>query len=801
MKKKKGYRLYLPIKYEKPSKIDIPDVITKVINDSGYVIEDYIGNIAVKKDDPKRKIKIGKLLTKHEAARKAFENDPVRTSHRNEYIAVISAHPYDIVGMSTGRHWDNTSCMRLPLSKKDTGGVYHHKVKADVAEGTLVAYAIKPNDKNINSPSARVLIKPFLSVDDHRQVLFRVETRVYGENVPGFLTTINKWLKDVNKKVMSGVFVLPKSLYDDSFGLTFQDDATIYGRKAYKYVSDIKFSNLSDEDKEEHIINLTGGQLSPSSVIRTRFLDHLNDVTSHDRTEMLKTVAGLLNEDRLDWRKVASAFAEDIKNVDRIGTPKVVFLTKDVLDLMPNVDVEFMRRIFLDPNKNTRDIPYAAIDYLQESSKPDAANMKKEFYKKYLEYSPKALRAMNKLFDTTLQDSDFEAYGEGYAKNNILQLIYTRLDSSWFSHIKMLNYDMSLLQGKDETQPKTMNLKNQFNATRRTNALTMDTLFSNAINDMQHGHITYSEEWATSKDPIPKTLFYMVFLFLEVVDKLDKDLKIEIKDIDVWRKHLDGFKTNTTQGLFGFSVLNDAGFDILFTQEFVRRMGKLEDASLAKTFYKAIQGVTADVIAKRDRLFNTMVTMDPRFIYTSVIESSLEKETILSLANILHILDILPKTLNSVSGGDDYIKFIRSVVGIIKDTLILSSKDDDKYESVLRHPNIELLLEDSQSYEEASEFDKDKDIDEDDYEYVDAKDDELPVEYLDNSIDYTEEDDNLQSYQYEDPEYYEDYRKRGELTEDTKKAIDAREVEEEELKLYIEDVEIIQDLINSLEPT
>lgn len=228
----KAYRVYVPIKPGKRPKVVVPKFIDRAISSAGYKVEDYITGIAVDLAG-KRRMKIGKLL-KDEELRNQFANDPQRSAFKNDYVCVISAHPYDVIGMSTGRRWDDTSCMRLNQPGK-RGGAFQSTVRHDVAEGTLVAYVISPNDKNINKPHGRLLIKPFK--DEHDNVLFRVETTVYGTPVPGFVETVQRWLKKINKGAAQGVYKIPENLYDDGVGETFIN---------------IDLSKLTDDEMVQH---------------------------------------------------------------------------------------------------------------------------------------------------------------------------------------------------------------------------------------------------------------------------------------------------------------------------------------------------------------------------------------------------------------------------------------------------------------------------------------------------------------------------------------------------------------------
>lgn len=230
------YRLYLPIHAKRP-RIKVPHAVQRAVDQAGYVISDYIAGLATQKDG-KRVMKIGKLI-KDEHARNVFANDEQRQSHKNEYTCVISCHPYDIIGMSTGRTWDQFSCMRLgagaklnPNSNNGDDGVHSDTLQHDIAQGTLVAYAVKNSDLDIKNPDSRLLIKPYVS--DRFEVLFRVESKLYGNHVTGFRETIAAFLRKVNANVTAGRYHLMKGLYNDGAG----NSAMHMGPTAYADLND-----------------------------------------------------------------------------------------------------------------------------------------------------------------------------------------------------------------------------------------------------------------------------------------------------------------------------------------------------------------------------------------------------------------------------------------------------------------------------------------------------------------------------------------------------------------------------------
>jgi len=237
------YRIYIPLG-EKSKEVKPNSEVESFVKSQGYEIEDYLTGIA-SKDNGKRKIRIGKLLAKEPELKKLFDNNSSRNSSQSEYIVVISRHPYDIAGMTSGRDWEEGSCMNLK------NGIFRHCVPLDIKEGTLVAYLIKNTDKNIESPSARVLIKPFIDLDGSKEVAFGVEKTVYGKPSPEFQQTVVDWADEINKKKkLNGIFQLNDKLYNDSF-------KDRYGNlDPRKFVGDV-----SQEQKDLLIVRRNGSDI------------------------------------------------------------------------------------------------------------------------------------------------------------------------------------------------------------------------------------------------------------------------------------------------------------------------------------------------------------------------------------------------------------------------------------------------------------------------------------------------------------------------------------------------------------
>lgn len=192
---KNGYRVFLPLDEDavsEPSKVQ--RYITDELVDYGYEVTDYRKGLLKNKKN-NQTIKIGKVLTKldRDDLLQMFTTDKAREAVRNEYIVVISRHPYDIAGMSTGRGW--RSCMNLH------DGIHKEFVPMEIKAGSVVAYVTSKTDPDLKNPTGRIMIKPFvnfLDPDNKDNVYFGMEDKVYGTNVRGFRDTVKEWVDWVN---------------------------------------------------------------------------------------------------------------------------------------------------------------------------------------------------------------------------------------------------------------------------------------------------------------------------------------------------------------------------------------------------------------------------------------------------------------------------------------------------------------------------------------------------------------------------------------------------------------------------
>lgn len=155
--------------------------VSKLTFNSVKDFEDYLETGVYTFKSMNRQMRIGKLL---EGIKKVvlptagddlkdlyysvFQQYMTRDSAKGDLVIVLSRHPYDIAGMSTGRGW--TSCMNLFT------GMYKEYVDSSIKAGVLIAYLCSPNDKqvkiskydfrktkkiNIQHPLGRCLVKPY----------------------------------------------------------------------------------------------------------------------------------------------------------------------------------------------------------------------------------------------------------------------------------------------------------------------------------------------------------------------------------------------------------------------------------------------------------------------------------------------------------------------------------------------------------------------------------------------------------------------------------------------------------------
>lgn len=202
------HRIYIPFQ---SIITPIQTQVIKYLSSIGYQVVNYADGIAFDPKNPKQQPKISKILNRFNPSLKPKYDSDREKAKKSEgnYQIVISRHAYDLANMTSDRSWEHASCMEY------RGGSNNRYITCDVKEGTLIAYLINKNDKNIDKPIARVLIKPFINKDNDKDIILWVEEKIYGEQVNGFKESVEIWLKEKQPNI-SGKFELHPELYNDS---------------------------------------------------------------------------------------------------------------------------------------------------------------------------------------------------------------------------------------------------------------------------------------------------------------------------------------------------------------------------------------------------------------------------------------------------------------------------------------------------------------------------------------------------------------------------------------------------------
>ena len=163
--------------------------------------------------------KIGSVLEKHgapDSVMHSFLHDPVRIgSGKTDYDLVISNHPHDVYGMSTGRGW--TSCADMNNPK----GYASQKMKDEINNHTHVAYLVdRGGDYNKNA-IARLAFKHHTAVSakadnypiNHQTLIS--EKRVYGQAPTDFRNVAEHEMGKLFP-VKDDIYMKNPNIYNDS---------------------------------------------------------------------------------------------------------------------------------------------------------------------------------------------------------------------------------------------------------------------------------------------------------------------------------------------------------------------------------------------------------------------------------------------------------------------------------------------------------------------------------------------------------------------------------------------------------
>lgn len=176
-----NHRIFVPLEAEDP--------IKDHLENAGHTDIDYSKGTV--KDKHGRETRIGKALVRtnaHPHIIKRFNDDSARKalgSGSDTHEVIISRHPYDVAGMSTGKRW--SSCMDME------SGSNKRFLTEEIKNGTHVAYLVPKgvkHDEAIHSPLARIALKQYEAEDSHK--ILRPSDS-YGEANGAFANTVRSW--------------------------------------------------------------------------------------------------------------------------------------------------------------------------------------------------------------------------------------------------------------------------------------------------------------------------------------------------------------------------------------------------------------------------------------------------------------------------------------------------------------------------------------------------------------------------------------------------------------------------------
>jgi len=273
-------RVYMPL----VSKLSKDDNVTSgtelAIKDKveplGYTIKDYSNGILYN-NKKNKEVDLAIILSKMDKnlLNAWTEEKALAKAKLIQPIVVISRHPYDIAGMTQDRSWWKTSCKDLNLpniyGKGTHDGQFKDKIKNEI-NTMLIAYLIKPNDKNIQYPIARVLLVPY--ANKAGDIAFKVAGKVYGSAdklEQYFIQTVKEWLEVKQGNIADGTYRLNPNIYNDNFIDKFdvgQPDVADIDERWREVLSDVE-----DEALVEAIVKyLTDENIEPDKV--TEVADH-----------------------------------------------------------------------------------------------------------------------------------------------------------------------------------------------------------------------------------------------------------------------------------------------------------------------------------------------------------------------------------------------------------------------------------------------------------------------------------------------------------------------------------------------
>jgi hypothetical protein len=240
--------------------LQVPKDISDFLSIKGYEVDDYTKGLAKNKENPNRKMRIGRMLKDASLKKKFDERLKGKVKKSDDLVVVFTYDPKDIALMSTGRGW--TSCANLS-DWVDNKGLAAGQIKNKIQYGGMVAYLTSKDDKNIESPAGRIAIRRLMDKDDGSFILLP-EKACYGARSKEFTKTVKDVLIKNNKETADeefGIFRDAEGGYSDTFD---SDDPALSVKGKFvdfdKFVTQKKYEKVFLANIKRVGANMTGHQ-------------------------------------------------------------------------------------------------------------------------------------------------------------------------------------------------------------------------------------------------------------------------------------------------------------------------------------------------------------------------------------------------------------------------------------------------------------------------------------------------------------------------------------------------------------
>lgn len=220
----------VPVSFTEQSSVPHPDVV-QFLKDKGYKTstssyKDGLVHNMTTVGDPERGIplrekevahKIGGVLEKHGAPseiKDAYTNDSFRTGAKiKEYDMVLTGHPDDIYGGSTGRGW--TSCAQMRKGEKGYDGIAAKTMTGEINNHTHMAYIVPRGGSVDKDAVGRLSFKHHVGLTTGHETLLP-EDRVYGSPPEGFLKKATEFVSGLFERKQGELYKKNDDVHNDN---------------------------------------------------------------------------------------------------------------------------------------------------------------------------------------------------------------------------------------------------------------------------------------------------------------------------------------------------------------------------------------------------------------------------------------------------------------------------------------------------------------------------------------------------------------------------------------------------------